>query len=90
MYPGVAFYKIPIKSPAGLLFVLTVGVLIVFLYPLPDAGWFLALNLPVGFAVGWLLRRTGREWWPSPGGSPSVNVRREEKWNWHWPWKKWL
>jgi hypothetical protein len=85
VYAGVALYKIPIKSPAGLLFTLTVGVLIIFLIPLPDAGWFLALNLPVGLVVGWVLRRSSSEWWPRPTGSPLLNARGREEGKWHWP-----
>jgi hypothetical protein len=72
MHPGITMHKIPIKGSAGLLF--TVGMLIIFLIRLPEARVFLALSLPVGVVVAWVLRRSRREWWPHPGGSPSVSA----------------
>jgi hypothetical protein len=71
MHPGITMHKIPIKGGVGLLF--TVGMLIIFLIRLPEARVFLALSLPVGVVVAWILRRSRQEWWPGPRGNPPAN-----------------
>ncbi|MFQ5740052.1 MAG: hypothetical protein ACE5JX_13680 [Acidobacteriota bacterium] len=55
-HPGIRIDKIPVKSSAGLLFV--IGVLAIFLIGIPATRWFLALALIGGAAVAALLY-----WW---------------------------
>jgi hypothetical protein len=58
MHPGITMHKIPVEGAAGLLF--TVGVLITILLSLPEARWFIAISLPIGVAIGMILRLTSR------------------------------
>ena len=52
-------HKIPVKGSMGLVF--TIGVLAMILFALPEARWFLALSLPIGVAIGVILRLTRRD-----------------------------
>ncbi len=59
MHPGIRIDKIPVSATMGLIF--TVGALGVFLFELPEAGWFPATSLPLGIAVAIILRLTSRD-----------------------------
>jgi hypothetical protein len=59
LHPGITMHKIPVKGSMGLVF--TIGVLAMILFALPEARWFLALSLPIGVAIGVILRLTRRD-----------------------------
>ena len=59
LHPGITMHKIPVKGSMGLVF--TLGVLVMTLLALPEARWFIALSLPIGVAIGIILRLTRRD-----------------------------
>jgi len=59
LHPGITMHKIPVKGSMGLLFV--VSVLVTTLLSLPEARCFLAMSLPIGVAIGIILRLTSRD-----------------------------
>ena len=58
-HPGIRMHKIPVKGGAGLLF--AVGVMIMILWRLPEARWFLIAAVPVGIIIGAVLYFTRRD-----------------------------
>ena len=59
LHPGITMHKIPVKGSMGLVF--TIGVLAMTLIALPEARCFLAMSLPIGVAIGIILRLTSRD-----------------------------
>jgi len=59
-HPGITMHKIPVGGDEmGLVF--TVGVVGMILLALPEMRTFLMLSLPIGVAVGIILRLTSRD-----------------------------
>ncbi len=59
IHPGITMHKIPVMGAMGLVF--TIGVIAMTLLALPEARWFLATSLPIGVAIGIILRLTRRD-----------------------------
>jgi hypothetical protein len=60
LHPGITMHKIPVGGNViGLVF--AVGVIAMILIALPEARSFLALSLPIGVAIGIILRLTRRD-----------------------------
>ncbi len=49
-HPGISMHKIPVRGPAGVVFVL--GVMLLFLVGSPAVRWFFLLSIPPGILIG--------------------------------------